>query len=354
MLTIAEMLKSGTTSFLEAMLTHGSGIDNFVRAVKESGSRACLVCPRWCWFPFLQLRIHTSRDDTHSVKGKLVKCVETNTALNMKDARDKDMKAMSIESALAAHKNFHGAFEGRLLIWMACATPRGNPMSAHKEIGEAAENHNMGVTMHCAEAPKDLEIYRSEYKCSPMQFCQKTNLASKRTVLAHMVHPDSRAGDFKITRDSGTTISHNQTSNCKLGSGISPIPDILGAGVNVSLGTDGAPCNNTYDMFRAMHLASLIHSGKHQKAGILDAMAVLEIATINGARGLGFEKEIGSLGVGKKADFVIVNAEGLYAAPWDATQVTFGGIDPVTVVVHSSTWSDVETVIVNGVTVIED
>jgi cytosine/adenosine deaminase-related metal-dependent hydrolase len=272
----------------------------------------------------------------------------------MTDARDKDVQAMSIESALAAHKTHDGSLDGRLNIWMACGTPRGNSISSHLDIGEVAERHNIGLTMHCAEAPKDLEIYRDQYQCSPMQFCQKTEIASRRTVLAHMVHPDPEAGDFEIMRATGTTISHNPTSNCKLGSGISPIPDMLSAGVNISLGTDGAPCNNTYDMFREMHLAAMIHSGKHENAGIVDAMTVLEMATINGARALGLDKLIGSLEVGKKADLVILNAGALYAAPWDPTQVCSGGIDPVTVVVHSCTGADVETVVVNGVTVVQD
>jgi cytosine/adenosine deaminase-related metal-dependent hydrolase len=224
-------------------------------------------------------------------------------------------------------------------------------MSAHAAIGSTAREHGIGMTMHCAEAPADLPIFHSEYDCSPLEFCQKTQLTSNKTVLAHVVHPDP-IPDFEIMHKSGTTVSHNPTSNCKLGSGISPIPDMAKAGVNVALGTDGAPCNNTYDMFREMHLASILHSGAIQPAGLLTAYDVLEMATINGAKALGLASQIGSLEVGKKADFLIVNPDSLDCAPWDHTN-SKTGIDAVTLLVHSCTGRNVERVVVDGVILVE-
>jgi cytosine/adenosine deaminase-related metal-dependent hydrolase len=107
--------------------------------------------------------------------------------------------------------------------------------------------------------------------------------------------------------------------------------------VNVPLGTDGAPCSNTYDIFREMHLAGILHKGANRDASLIGATEVLEMATINGAIALGLQKEIGSLEVGKKADLVVVDPSGLHAAPFDTTQILAGGIDPVTVVVYSCT-----------------
>ncbi|KFA55281.1 hypothetical protein S40293_04953 [Stachybotrys chartarum IBT 40293] len=321
MLTIAEMLKTGTTCFLEAMLTHRSGLDNVVRAVEETGIRACL--------------------------GKLIKAAETNANLNLRDARDRDVSSMSLSVALAAHEKHHGTNDDRLHMWLAAGTPRGSPSSTHAAIGEAARNYDIGFTMHCAEAPKDLEIYRQYYQCSPLQFCKNTSLTSAKSVFAHVVHPDANAGDFDILRESRSTVSHNPTSNLKLGSGVAPVPDMLAAGVNVALGTDGAPCNNSYDMFREMHLASILHGGVRQQAGLINTYQVLEMATINGARALGLEDQIGSLEVGKKADIVIVAPRGLSSAPWDAEQLALGGLDPVTVLVHG-TGVDVDTVLVDG------
>jgi cytosine/adenosine deaminase-related metal-dependent hydrolase len=255
---------------------------------------------------------------------------------------------MSLASALAAHTAHHNTHAGRLHIWFAAGTPRGSPLSAHAAIGAAAHAHAIGLTMHCAEAPADRALFREYYACSPLEFCARAELTGPRSVLAHVVHPDP-AVDYGILAASGTTVSHNPTSNCKLGSGIAPVPEMLAAGVNVALGTDGAPCSNTYDMFREMHLAAIIHSGARQSAGVVSAYAALEMATINGARALGLEEDIGSLEVGKKADFVVVNTGSLHAAPWDEGQVgQNGGMDPVTVLVHSCTGADVEYVVVDG------
>ncbi|OCK75735.1 5-methylthioadenosine/S-adenosylhomocysteine deaminase n1 [Lepidopterella palustris CBS 459.81] len=327
MLTIVEMLKSGTTCFLEAMLTHRSGWENVVRAVEETGIRACL--------------------------GKLVKAQETNPQLNISDPRDKDLSNMSVSAALAAHASHHGAFNDCLHVWLATGTPRGSPFSSHSAIGAACRAHDIGLTMHCAEAARDLEIYRSQYSCSPLQFCQEAQLTSPKTVLAHVVHPDLST-DLDILRRTGTTVSHNPSSNCKLASGIAPIPEMLRAGVNVSLGTDGGPCNNSYDMIREMHLASILHSATHQTAGIVSAYDALCMATINGARALGLESEVGSLEVGKKVDFVVVDACGVGCAPWDVEQVAEGGVDPITALVHGCTGRDVERVVVDGVVRVEN
>ena len=265
----------------------------------------------------------------------------------MTDPRDKDMASMSIASMLSAHKKHHGAFNDRLHVWAAAGTPRGSPLSSHLGIGEACHEHDIGLTMHCAEAPKDLTIYKESYGLTPMEFCYKARLTGLKTVLAHMVHLDL-ATDLPILKDTGTTVAHNPNSNCKLASGIAKVPEMLEYGVNVSLGTDGAPCGNTYDMFREMHLAGIIHKGANLDAGLVGAETVIEMATINGAKALGLDKEIGSIEVGKKADFVVVNPNELCSAPFDERQILDGGVDPMTTVVYSCTGADVEMVVVDG------
>lgn len=287
------------------------------------------------------------------LQGKLVKVRETNAKLGISDPRDKDIESMSIESALAVHEKHHGSFDDQLHVWMAAGTPRGSPSSTHKAIGDACQKHDIGITMHCAEAPNDFEIYKDSYHCTPVEFCQDANLTGKKTVLAHMVHLDLSV-DLPILSETGTTVAHNPTSNCKLASGIARVPEMVTGRVNVSLGTDGAPCSNTYDMFREMHLAGIIHKGANYNASLIVATEVLEMATINGAIALGLEKEVGSLEVGKKVDLVVVDPSGLHAAPFDAAQILTGGIDPVTVVVYSCTGSDVDTVMVNGKVLVEE
>jgi len=149
-------------------------------------------------------------------------------------------------------------------------------------------------------------------------------------------------------------VAHNPNSNCKLASGIARVPEMLEAGVNVSLGTDGAPCGNTYDMFREMHLAGIIHKGANNNAALVGAESVLEMATINGAIALGLEKDIGSLEIGKKADFVVLNPGALRTAPFDEEQIEDGGVDPMTIVVYSCTGADVELVCVDGEVLVEN
>lgn len=269
---------------------------------------------------------------------------------------------MSINAALAAHQTHNGSFSDRLHVWMAASTPRGSPLSEHHAIGSACEEHGINLTMHCAEASRDREIYRDCYEGrTPVQFCEDTRLtgtgpegsSSFKTVLAHMVHLDTATDLPLLARSArGVSVAHNPTSNCKLASGVAGVPDMLAAGVNVSLGTDGAPCNNTYDMFREMHLASVLQAGTRMKADALPATTVLEMATINGARALGLDGEVGSLEPGKKADFVVVGVP-LSAVPFEEVQIVQGGIDPVTVVVHSCTAADVEAVVVDGKIVVD-
>ncbi|KAI1337464.1 hypothetical protein F5Y15DRAFT_154937 [Xylariaceae sp. FL0016] len=332
-LTIAEMLLSGTTCFLEAMLTHGSGFTNVARAVDEMGIRACL--------------------------GKLVKFIETNPALSITDARDKDLAHMGVASLLSAHSAYHGTSQDRIHVWAALGTPRGAAMSSFAEVARAcrAQEPPIGMTMHCAEAPGDLPIFRSTYNCSPMEFCRDAHIAGSKTVLAHMCHLDLET-DLPILRDSGTTVAHNPTSNLKLGSGIARVTEMRKSMVNVGLGTDGAPCNNGYDMLQEMHLASILHKGYTHDAdsrSSIGAHAALEMATIQGAKALGLEDEVGSIEVGKRADLVVLDVRKIWHSPWEADDtMEAGGMDPVSLVVGSCTGRDVSHVFVDGKMLVED
>jgi cytosine/adenosine deaminase-related metal-dependent hydrolase len=253
---------------------------------------------------------------------------------------------------------------------MAAGTPRGSCEAAHKAIGDACAEHGVSLTMHCAEAPQDLEIYRDSYGCSPVEFCERTNLigregeaGNRKTVLAHMVNLDLQK-DLPILQRRQTStpsdvhpsvsVAHNPSSNCKLGSGIAPVPDLMAAGVNVGLGTDGAPCANTYDMIQEMRTAALLQKGGRNDASLLGAERVIAMATIDGARALGLEDQVGSLEVGKKADLVVLDPSGLHCAPFDPDQILDGGVDPLTTVVYSCTGADVTMVLVDGQVVVDE
>jgi cytosine/adenosine deaminase-related metal-dependent hydrolase len=152
-----------------------------------------------------------------------------------------------------------------------------------------------------------------------------------------MVHLDD--SDIKLLSASGTHVAHCPTSNAKLASGICRVPDLQNAGVNVGLGTDGAPCNNTNDLLQEMKLAAIIHKSISFDPTAVPAERVLEMATINGAKALGLEDRIGSLEVGKKADFVAIDVRGIHSQPW---------FNPVSAVVYTATGRDVDVVVVDG------
>jgi cytosine/adenosine deaminase-related metal-dependent hydrolase len=152
-----------------------------------------------------------------------------------------------------------------------------------------------------------------------------------------MVHLDD--SDIKMLAETGTHVARCPTSDCKLASGICRVPDLLDAGVNIRLGTDGAPCNNTNDTFQEMKLAGILHKAVTYDPKIVPAETVLEMATINGAKALGLDQEIGSLEISKKADFVAVNANSVRMRPW---------FSPVSAVVYCAIGSDVDIVVVDG------
>lgn len=190
--------------------------------------------------------------------------------------------------------------------------------------------------MHCAEVKADREFHES-VSHTPTSYCADVGLLGPQTVLVHMVHLDD--SDIKMLAETGTHVAHCPTSNYKLASGICRVPDLLDAGVNIGLGTDGAPCNNSNDMFQEMKLAGILHKAVTYNPKVVPAETVLEMATINGAKALGLEHEIGSLEIGKKADFVAINTNSVRIRPW---------FSPVSAVVYCATGSDVDYVVVDG------
>src|SRR5262249_37355277 len=134
------------------------------------------------------------------------------------------------------------------------------------------------------------------------------------------------------------------SSNLKLGSGIAPIVKLLEQGVSVSLGADGAACNNRLDMFTEMRTAALLQKALHGPE-VLPASHALRMATIDGARALGLDGEIGSIEVGKRADLALVRLDRLHSTPVE---------DVVSAVVYSDQPEDVDTVLVDGEFVLRD
>ncbi|ORY03716.1 amidohydrolase [Basidiobolus meristosporus CBS 931.73] len=317
-LTIAEMLKSGTTTFLEAMLAHRYGFDGIAEACIESGIRACLGG--------IVMDVGTyATKDSFAMHPGLVEDRET-----------------SLLGVLKAHDKWHGSGDDRVHVWFGARTPGGVTPELYREMCSIAKEKDMGITMHCAEVSADMKYCKEKYDLSPVGFAESVGMLGKKTVLVHMVWLEDE--DMEKLRESGTHVSHNPTSNCKLASGICKVPELLDNQVNVCLGTDGAPCNNTYDMIREMHLAAILHKARTLDPVIVPAETALEMATINGAKALGLEDEIGSLEIGKKADLVVVDLKRLNSTP---------DFNPVSTLVYTATGGQVDIVVVDGKIVVE-
>ncbi|KAK4956139.1 hypothetical protein LTR28_005919 [Elasticomyces elasticus] len=248
----------------------------------------------------------------------------------------------SLLGAVAMHEKWNGKANGRIRVWFGARTPGGVSDELYREMSAISREKGIPVTMHCAEVAADRAFFASQNNHTPMSYCSSTNLLGPATVLVHMVHLDS--GDIKTLAETGTHVVHCPSSNTKLASGIAKVPAMLAAGVNVSLGTDGAPCNNTCDMLQEMRLAGILHKVATGDPTAVPAETVLEMATISGAKALGLDDCIGSLEAGKKADFAVVDVRKVELQPW---------FSPVSAVVYTATGRDVEMVVVDGVPVVE-
>jgi len=157
---------------------------------------------------------------------------------------------------------------------------------------------------HSSENRDEIAAVRKKYGKENVDFFDSIGALNDKTVLAHCIHLNDH--EVNLLKKTGTRVSHCPSSNLKLGSGIANIPRYLKEGVHVSLGADGAPCNNNLSAFVEMRLAALIQKPIHGST-VMDAKTTFKLATIEGAKALHLENEIGSIEVGKKADLVLLD-----------------------------------------------
>ncbi len=168
-----------------------------------------------------------------------------------------------------------------------------------------SEEHNIPMIVHVAETWGEVDTIRERYKLSPVAHLADIGVLSPRLLACHCVALDKE--DIALLKTHDVKVSHNPESNMKLASGIAPVPAMLEAGICVGLGTDGPTSNNNLDMFMEMDAAAKIHKVKSMDPTVTDAHSVLRMATIDAARALGLDGEIGSLEPGKKADIIVIN-----------------------------------------------
>lgn len=244
--------------------------------------------------------------------------------------------ARSIEESIALLEKWHGRADGRIRY---CFAPR-FAISCTREllerVGELARERGVMIHTHASENRTECAMVEQETGLRNINYLQSVGVAGRHVALAHCVHLSNE--EIRILKSTGTNVVHCPSSNLKLGSGIAPITKLLEEEISVSLGADGAACNNRLDMFTEMRTAALLQKALHGPE-VLPAGRVLRMATIDGARALGLDAEIGSLEVGKRADVAVVNMDRLHTSPES---------DIVSRLVYAAEASDVQSVIIDG------
>lgn len=311
-LCLLEMLKSGTTTFAETLILGRYGLDGMTRATIDSGMRGILAKS------VMDLPTYATRDN--------IMCEGM-----VEDGDD------CIRQAIAWKQRAEGAAGGRVQIYLGPRPVGTTSKEMLAKVGQAAKEHNMGICIHFCEVKNDVDHIRGTYGMEPGEFMESVGIFTDRTLLAHAVWLEP--ADMEAIRRNGTTVVHCPASNAKLASGFCKVPELLDAGANVALGTDSATCDNAYDMFVAMRLAGILHKGRTLDPLVVPAETVLEMATLNGAKAMKMDYEIGSLEVGKKADMITIDCSHPRLAP---------NVNPVSLVVYSANGDDVDNVMIDG------
>jgi 5-methylthioadenosine/S-adenosylhomocysteine deaminase len=200
-----------------------------------------------------------------------------------------------------------------------------------------ASEMNTGIHTHLLETKKEYFEGIKKYGMDNAEEMYKCGIFDVPVIAAHCVHVTDK--DIGILAAKNVNVVHNPTSNLKLGSGIAPLQKMIDAGINVCLGTDGAASNNTLDMFEEIKLAALLQKGANQDPEQLRSTDVLKMASVNGAKALGFGYGFGSIKAGAKADIILIDTDKPHFTPLN---------DPYEAVVYTCHGSDVDTVIIDG------
>jgi 5-methylthioadenosine/S-adenosylhomocysteine deaminase len=248
----------------------------------------------------------------------------------------------SIDESIALLEAWHGAADGRIRY---CFAPR-FAISCTREllqkVASLARARGVMVHTHASENRTECELVQAESGLRNIAYLDSVGLTGRHVALAHCVHLS--VDEIETLKSTGTNVVHCPSSNLKLGSGIAPVAKLLEQGISVSLGADGAACNNRLDMFTEMRTAALLQKVLHGPE-VLPAKRVLRMATIDGARALGLDADVGSLAPGKRADLAVVRLGRLHTTP---------ATDVVSALVYSAEADDVDTVIIDGRLVMRD
>ena len=244
--------------------------------------------------------------------------------------------SQSIAESLELLQRWHGQAGGRIRYCFAPRFAVSCTRELLEQVGRLSRAHGVMIHTHASENRTECALVEAETGLRNINYLDSVGVSGRHVALAHCVHLTNE--EIRILKSTGTNVAHCPSSNLKLGSGIAPIAKLLEEEVSVSLGADGAACNNRLDMFTEMRTAALLQKALHGPE-VLPASRVLRLATIDGARALGLESEIGSLEVGKRADVAVVTLDQLHMSP---------EAEVISSLVYAGEASDVQTVIIDG------
>ena len=300
LLGCAEMIMSGTTTFMDMYFN----MEDVARAVKESGLRALLSYGIIDLFDSGKARAEQEKSRRFF---EYVRSLET----------------PRIQFALGPHAPYTCSPE--TLLWAK----------------EFADKNGVINHIHIAETRKEQADSQKQHGARVVEYLDKIGALSNRMLAAHCVWLTK--SEVTILAKTGVRVAHCPVSNMKLASGgVSPLPEMFEGGIPVGLGTDGAASNNSLDMFDTMKVCALLHKAHRWDPTVLDAQKTLDLATIEGARALGIQDEVGTIEVGKRADIIMLDMHSPNLNPIHGKETIVSDL------VYSASPANVDTTIVDG------
>ncbi|MCU6708316.1 amidohydrolase [Paenibacillus sp. J5C_2022] len=264
-LAIAEMLLSGTTTFVDMY----DRMEQVALMTEQAGMRGVLM------------------------RGVIGLCSE-------EEQRTKLMESVQFA------KEWNGGAGGRITTMLSPHAPYTCPPAFIEQFVQAAHDYNLPLHTHMSETAAEVEQNVRDYGIRPVEHLDSLGFFSRPALLAHAVHLNDE--EIALLAERGASISHNPVSNLKLASGIARVPDLMKAGVKVSLGTDSVASNNNLDLFQEIAMAALLHKGVSGDPTAVPAMEALKLGTVYGAKAL-WREDIGVLREGMKADFIALDID---------------------------------------------
>lgn len=252
------------------------------------------------------------------------------------DPSEEPKDSFRIAQSLELYDEWNKAENGRILIDFSIHAEYTCTEKIARAYSEECNKRGGLMHIHLSETVKEHNECKAKYGKTPTEWFNDLGTFDSRAFAAHCVTLED--SDMEIILNKGVNVVHNPSSNMKLGSGFARVQKMLGMGINVALGTDGAASNNNLDMMEEMHLASIIHNGYMQDATVMNADTVIKMATVNGAILQG-RNDCGELKVGNKADIIAISLDAPHLRPV---------IDEKALVTYSAQSSDVCMTMVDG------